>query len=425
MEAVPGPLLGAIADDVTGATDLCSALAHEGMRAVLTFGAAREVDLPEADAVVVALKSRTAPATTAVRDALDALDRLRDLGTRRFFFKVCSTFDSTPEGNIGPVADALLDALGGDLEVVCPAYPANGRTVAHGHLFVDGRLLSESSLSTHPLTPMTDPDLVRFLGLQTPRRVGLVPLGVVRRGVAAIEQRLRELRREGVAHAVVDALEEDDLAALAEACRDLPLVTGGAGLARGLPDAYRRGGLLAEHAAAPELPPVGGAAVVIAGSCSAATREQVRRMTARHPSVRVDALAARDDPHAAEAVAAEAASHLGEGPVLVYSTAPPDEVARVQERLGARPAGAAVEELLADVARRLVADGVRRLIVAGGETSGAVVQAVGLQALVAEREIAPGVPRMVSLGEPRMAFAFKSGNFGGPDFFFEALEAVR
>jgi uncharacterized protein YgbK (DUF1537 family) len=414
------PLLGAVADDVTGATDLCSTLVHEGMRTVQTMGVARDLALPEVDALVVGLKTRTAPVAEAVAKSLDALAWLRELGTRQFFFKYCSTFDSTPEGNIGPVADALLDALGADFTVVCPVYPTNGRTLYQGHLFVGDRLLSESSLARHPLTPMTDPDLVRFLGRQTPRRVGLVPYDVVRKGAAPIERRLDDLRRSGVTYAVVDALEDDDLRAIGRASADLPLVTGGSGVALGLPENFRRRGLLTSAAPAAAPPPIQGPAVVFAGSCSAATQEQVRRMAARHPAIRLDVLDAGRNGDV-EALAAEAVPRLAEGPVLVYTTAPPDEVARVQERVGAARASDIVETLLGELARALVAGGARRVIVAGGETSAAVVSALGIRALRVGAEIAPGVPWMTSVDDPPLALALKSGNFGGPDFFLEAL----
>ncbi len=413
------PLLGAIADDVTGATDLCNTLVRGGMRTVQTMGVARDVELPEVDAVVVGLKSRTAPVAEAVAGSTEALAWLRELGASRFFFKVCSTFDSTAEGNIGPVADALLDALGSELTLVCPAFPANGRTVYQGHLFVGDRLLSESSMAHHPLTPMTDSDLVRVLGAQTSRPVGLVPLAVVRAGAEAIGRRLEELRRAGVAHAIADAVADDDLRALGAAGAELPLLTGGSGLALGLPESFRRLGLLPERSPGAEAAPPRGPAVVLAGSCSAATREQVRRMAARFPAIRVDALDGD-----LESLAAAATAALADGPVLVYSTAEPDEVARVQARLGAARAGDLVESALGELASRLVDAGARTLVVAGGETSGAVLRALGIRALAVGPEIAPGVPWMRSLGEPALALALKSGNFGGPDFFLEALEAA-
>jgi uncharacterized protein YgbK (DUF1537 family) len=372
-------VLGAIADDVTGAADLASVLVRCGMRTVQTIGVARDLDLPEADAIVVALKSRTAPVDDAVRDSRDALAWLNELGATQIYFKYCSTFDSTPQGNIGPVADALLEDLGVDVTVVCPAYPANGRTVYRGHLFVGDRLLSESSMARHPLTPMTDSDLVRVLAAQTSRPVSLVPLAVVREGPDAITRRLGELN----GYAVADAIEDDDLRAIGAACRTLPLVTGGAGLALGL--AAPRG---AEPVVTPD-----GPAVVIAGSRSEATAEQVRRWVERYPAVEVGE-----------------ATELPPLPALVYAggAVDPSEAGRIEAKL-------------AEAAKRAVDAGARRVVVAGGETSGAVVQALGIRALAVGREIAPGVPWMVSLGEPPLGIALKSGNFGGPDFFLEAV----
>jgi uncharacterized protein YgbK (DUF1537 family) len=417
------PLLGAIADDVTGATDLCSTLVREGMRTVQTMGVVRELELPEVDALVVGLKSRTAPVAEAVADSLAALEWLRELAAEQLFFKVCSTFDSTPRGNIGPVADALLDALGADLTVVCPAYPGNGRTLYQGHLFVGDRLLSESSMARHPLTPMRDPDIVRFLGKQTARTVGLVPYATVHAGADAIVQRLGELRRSGVSYAVADALEDADLRAIGAACAGLPLVTGGSGVAVGLPENFRRRGLLAQTAVA-ALPSAEAPVVVLAGSCSAATQEQVRRMAARYPAIAVDVLEAERDPGLVDAIAATAAACLAEGPLLVSTTAPPAEVERVQAQLGVERACLVTEQLLGELARRLVADGARTLVVAGGETSAAVVRALGVRALAVGAELAPGVPWTRSLGDPPLSLALKSGNVGGPDFLLEAVEAA-
>jgi uncharacterized protein YgbK (DUF1537 family) len=358
-------LLGAIADDVTGATDLCSILVRGGMRTVQVIGVPDRIDV-DADAVVVALKSRTAPVDEAVRDSVASLLALRSWGAEHFFFKVCSTFDSTPEGNIGPVADALLDELGSDFTIVTPAYPANGRTVYKGYLFVGDVLLSESSMRNHPLTPMTDANLVRVLQRQTRRPVGL-------------------LGAPDVTYAIADATTDDDLYALADRYKDLPLLVGGAGLALGLPRAHGYAG-----SAAPA-PRVDGPAIVIAGSLSDATREQIRRMAERHPSVSVD----------------EFDGFRGET-LLVHS--------------GGRNARAPheIEAALAAVAKQAVEAGARRVIVAGGETSGAVVQALGVTALAVGEEIAPGVPWMTTL-DGSLSFALKSGNFGGPDFFLEAL----
>jgi uncharacterized protein YgbK (DUF1537 family) len=371
--------LGAIADDFTGASDLCSVLLRCGMRAVQTIGVARGAELPETDAVVVALKSRMAPVAEAVRESREALAWLRELGATQIYFKYCSTFDSRPQGNIGPVADALLDDLGAAMTVVCPAYPANGRTVYQGHLFVGDRLLAESPMAHHPLTPMTDSDLVRLLGRQTERPVSLIPLAVVQQGLDAIAAHLRELS----GYAVMDAVDDGDLRAIGVACRSLPLVTGGAGLALGLAEPHG-----AEPAATPK-----GPAIVLAGSRSQATSEQVRRWSERYPAVEIGD-----------------AAKLPELPALVYAggAVDPAQAARIEARL-------------ADVARRAVAAGARRVVVAGGETSAAVVQALGIRVLAVGREIAPGVPWMRSLGDPPLAVAMKSGNFGGPDFFLEAV----
>ena len=401
-------ILGAIADDFTGATDLCAALARAGLRPLQVIGS-DPVDLPECDALVIALKSRTAPVAEAVDESRRAVEWLMRLGAEHVFFKYCSTFDSFPHGNIGPVADALLDALGEDFAVVCPAYPANGRTVYLGHLFVNGRLLSESSVARHPLTPMIDADLVRVLSRQTPRRVSLVPYEVVAAGAEAIAARFAELRREGVTYAVADAVGDDALHAIAAACAGHRLMTGAAGLG----EAVAAG--LAGGVRASEQPRPAGPAAVVAGSCSEATMAQVERMAAEHTAFKLDPQ--RDD---VAAVARAAAAALADGPVLVYSTATPDEVARVQRSLGA-DAGGEVEKMLGEVARTLVRAGVERLVVAGGETSAAVVQALGLRLLRVGAEVTRGVPWMTTVEGRPLALALKSGNFGGPDFFLEAI----
>jgi uncharacterized protein YgbK (DUF1537 family) len=420
-------LLGCIADDFTGATDLCNTLVRQGMRTVQLIGTPPDgLAVPDADAVTVALKSRTCPPEEAVAASLAALDWLRRAGARQVFFKYCSTFDSTERGNIGPVADALLDALEAPFAIACPAFPETGRTVYQGHLFVGDRLLSDTHMRHHPLTPMTDPDLARVLGRQSRRPVGLVPLAVVRQGPEAIRARFAALQAEGVAHAVVDAVEDEDLIRIGAACADLALVTGGSGVAMGLPANFRRaGGLLAEGGAADALPGVEGAGAVLSGSCSAATLGQVAAMEAERPTLRLDpmALAEGFDPDQAVAWAAE---HLPRGPVLIAASAPPEQVAAAQARLGRERAGSLVEAALAGIARGLVERaGVRRLVVAGGETSGAVVQALGIQGLRIGPQIDPGVPATVTLGrEPSLALALKSGNFGGPDFFAKALDRL-
>ncbi len=419
-------LLGCIADDFTGATDLANMLVRAGMRTVQTIGIPRSPAFADgADAVVVALKSRTIAADDAVAQSLAALEWLRAGGARQIYFKYCSTFDSTAQGNIGPVADALLEALGAQLTIVCPAFPANGRTIYCGHLFVGDVLLSDSPMRHHPLTPMTDASLVRLMQRQTARKVGLVHHADVAGGPAKIRARFDALQGEGASYAVVDALRDEDLMAIGAVCAGMPLVTAGSGIALGLPQNFVHDGSLQPGEDAARLPALGGKAAVLAGSCSEATRNQVRIMAARHPAVAIDPLTADDPKRIAAAAIAHAGRDLEQGrTVLFYSSAPPEAVARAQQALGREGAAMRVEAAFAEIALRLVDQGVRRLVVAGGETSGAVVNALGVQALAIGPQIDPGVPWTMSLGEPRIALALKSGNFGAADFFEKALAAI-
>jgi 3-dehydrotetronate 4-kinase len=415
-------LLGCIADDFTGATDLASMLVRHGMATVQLIGVPeREVDAGDAQAVVVALKSRTIAAPDAIDQSLAALIWLQAQGARQILFKYCSTFDSTDQGNIGPVSDALLDALGAEFTIACPALPENGRSVYMGHLFVGERLLSDTHMRHHPLTPMTDSNLVAVLGRQSRHPVGLVPYLVVERGSEAIQARFADLKRAGVRQAIADATSERHLIDLGTAAADLALITGGSGIAMGLPENFRRAGLLAETGEADRLPAVGGYAAVLAGSCSAATLEQIERFAASGPVLALDPLALARDGAEVERAIVWAEQRLGAGPVLIRSSAPSEEVARVQAAVGRERAGAAIEVAMARIARALVERGVRRLVVAGGETSGAVVAALGVRGLRIGPPIDPGVPWTVSLGEPHLALALKSGNFGTPDFFRKAF----
>jgi uncharacterized protein YgbK (DUF1537 family) len=416
-------LIGAIADDLTGATDLANTLVRQGMRTVQLIGVPARPVPDDADAIVIALKTRTIPAPEAVAQSLAALRWLVAAGARQVVFKYCSTFDSTDAGNIGPVADALLDALGETFTVFCPAFPANGRTIYRGYLFVGDVLLSESGMRDHPLTPMRDPNLRRVLSRQTPHKVGLVPLAAVSRGPEAVRAKFARLRAEGCRHAILDAVSDDHLLILGEALADLKLVTGGSGIALGVPENFRRAGLL-KTSQADRLPRAPGAAAVISGSCSTATLAQVASMRRTNPVFDVDPLAlAAGEPVVARAL--EWASPLiGDRPLLVSASAGPDRVRDVQNRLGRGRAGGLVEGALAEIARGLVKRGVRRLVVAGGETSGAVVQALEVTELRIGREIEPGVPWTASLGEPTLALALKSGNFGGEDFFLKAIRCL-
>jgi len=417
-------ILGVIADDFTGATDVASMLVRAGMRTVQVLGLP-EGELPEADAVVVALKTRTVAPADAVAQSLAALRALRAGGARQIYFKYCSTFDSTAEGNIGPVIDALMAALGADFTIACPAFPENGRTVFRGHLFVGDQLLSDSGMRHHPLTPMTDANLVRVLQAQTAQKVGLLRhdhLG----NAATAGERITALRADGVRIAVADAIGNADLLTLADACAELPLLTAGSGVALGLPPAYAQRGWFTPIDSAATLDRVSGPAAVLSGSCSEATNGQVAVWRAAgRKALHIDPLDLHQGNQTAQALLTQAQAALAQGPVLVYATAAPASVKAVQAALGVQAAGELVEHALAHIAQGLVAGGVRRLVVAGGETSGAVVQALQVAQLRIGAPICPGVPwtqaALPGSGEP-MLLALKSGNFGGPDFFAQALQ---
>ena len=392
--------LGCIADDLTGATDLGVTLAREGLSVVQVNGVPDDtLQLAPSEAIVVALKSRTNPAAEAVQWSLASLAWLQARGAERIYFKYCSTFDSTPRGNIGPVADALLQTLGERRTVATPAYPRNGRTVYKGNLFVGDVPLAESGMKDHPLTPMRDSNLVRVLAAQTRRKVSLVPCEVMEAGASAIRAKLEEL--DGFA--ILDAVRDEHLVAAGEACRDMKLTTGGAGLAMGIARA-----LGVKRASASALPRLAGAAVVLAGSCSQATLRQIAAF--RGPAFRLQP--ERIDVDAAIRFAAENGDHP-----LIYASAPPEGIVPGK--------GEAIEHAFRHIARELARKGVRKFVVAGGETSGAVVEALGVRALAIGPEIDPGVPWTAAQGGEPYLLALKSGNFGSPEFFAKALEMVR
>jgi uncharacterized protein YgbK (DUF1537 family) len=417
-------LLGCIADDFTGATDLANMLVRGGMRTIQTIGIPQQPLGEEVDAVVVALKSRTIPAADAVAQSLAALDWLRKAGAQQIYFKYCSTFDSTPKGNIGPVTDALMDAMGTGFTIACPAFPENGRTIFRGYLYVGDVLLSESGMKDHPLTPMTDASLVRVLQAQTRRKVGLVRFDTVASGPDAIRARIAMLKTEGVAMAVVDAISDADLDAIGSACEDMPLVTAGSGIGLGLALNARAKARLRHTSTAAALPHVEGLGAVVSGSCSVATNGQVEEWCRDRPAFRIDALKLAAGEPAVDDALAWARGKVAQQPVLVYATSKPEEVQAVQARLGVESAGKLVEDALSAVAKGLVAMGVRKLVVAGGETSGAVVQALEIRSLRIGPQIDPGVPWTLANGTPAIALALKSGNFGTPDFFAKALRQL-
>lgn len=413
--------LGCVADDFTGATDLANNLVRSGMRVVQTIGVP-DAPVPDVDAVVVALKTRTAPVQEAVAQSVSAARWLREQGASQVYFKVCSTFDSTPQGNIGPVAQALLAEADADFALVTPAFPENGRTVFKGHLFVGELLLSDSPMRHHPLTPMTDANLVRVLQAQLRgAQAGLIDHRVVAQGAAAVVQRIGALRRQGVAFGVADAVSDDDLRVLAAATQDLAVVVAGSGLAIGIPALHG----LQPSADAARLPPAAGTCAIVSGSCSQATQAQVADFMQRGgAALAVDPLELAAGQDVVAAALAWAVPRLAAGPVLVYATAAPDAVLRVQAQVGAQRAGALVEAALAGVAQGLVAAGVGQLVVAGGETSGACVQALGVRQLRIGVQVDPGVP-WCHAGTPALHLALKSGNFGGEDFFTRAFAVLK
>jgi uncharacterized protein YgbK (DUF1537 family) len=413
-------ILGIIADDFTGATDIAGMLVKGGMRTIQTIGLPAQGTIPDdVDAVVVALKTRSIAAKDAIAQSLGALKALQAAGCERFFFKYCSTFDSTDQGNIGPVGDALLDALGAAQAIYCPAFPENGRTIFFGHLFVGELLLSDTHMRHHPLNPMTDSSLVRVLARQTKHKVGLVPLKQVQAGSASLRTSLDKLAADGVRHVIVDAVADTDLGIIGEAVGDDVLVTGGSGVALGLPAAYRRRGLLAHKSGADALPRVGGAAAVLAGSCSAATLGQIANFKGAHLALDTDAIC-RGEP-VGETALAWAKDKLNNGPILLSASNKPEAVKALQQKYGVEKSSHAIEATMATLARGLVTAGVGRLVVAGGETSGAVVGALDVTALRIGPEIDPGVPWTASVGNKPLLLALKSGNFGAPDFFTKAF----
>ncbi|PKO40970.1 MAG: hypothetical protein CVU30_15340 [Betaproteobacteria bacterium HGW-Betaproteobacteria-3] len=446
--------LGCIADDFTGATDLANNLVRAGMRVVQAIGVPVGPLDADVDAVVVALKSRTIPAAEAIAQSVAALHWLQAQGAQQIYFKYCSTFDSTPQGNIGPVTEALMDALHTDFTIATPAFPDNGRTVFKGHLFAGDALLNESGMQNHPLTPMTDANLVRVMQAQTQRVVGLIDYRAVAQGAAAVQDRIGALKAQGVGVAIVDAVSNDDLLRLGPALKGMPLVTAGSGVAIGLPQNFG----FTPTPQASQLPPAQGLQAVVSGSCSSATHRQVAafRATGR-PTLALDPLQMALGADVAAAALAWAEPLLAGGPVLVYSTAAPDAVKAIQGRLGVEAAGALVERTLAAIACGLVQRGVRQLVVAGGETSGAVAQALHITQMQIGPQIDPGVPWCHAQVEPSRSagrvlaaaqggvadlgaeapppaespslaglhLALKSGNFGTDDFFTQAFTMLR
>jgi uncharacterized protein YgbK (DUF1537 family) len=425
--------LGCIADDYTGASDLANTLTRCGLRTVQTIGVpAGDLALPEVDAVVVSLKSRSIEAGLAVSRSREAEKWLRGRGASHVLFKICSTFDSTDKGNIGPVMDALRADSSDAIVLVTPAFPETGRTVYMGNLFVGSVPLNESPLKDHPLNPMHDSNLVRVLARQSKTKIGLVDLAVLSRGADVVRERLAELAGHGVGAAIVDAVFDRDLETIGSVALDHRVSVGASGIGLGLARA-----LVASRKVRPDTSaamadaPVGGPAACLAGSCSQATLGQIANAERVMPVLHLDperVVAGREEARRAMAWAKE---RLERGPVLIASSSTPDQVAAVQARHGRDAAGHAIEQAMADIAEGLVRSGVRRLVVAGGETSGAVVDRLGIPGFLVGAEIAAGVPVLRAVGAQKsgaqgdMLLALKSGNFGGPEFFSDALALMR
>ncbi len=406
--------LGCIADDITGGTDLALALSKNGLKVIQILGH-DDVQIPDADAVVISLKIRTAPKDEAVAKALNAYNALKLWGATQFYFKYCSTFDSTSEGNIGPITEALNSQIKADFVPFVPAFPENGRTVQHGNLFVNGQLLSDSPMKDHPLTPMTESNLCRHLTPQLKvSQVGLIALEVVDDGPKAILYAMQNARARGQDYLIMDCTQDVHLTAIAKACAGLPLLTGGSAFA---------GAIAALSAAenkasdAPEFPRRRGPIAILSGSCSKASREQIKNAAGFY---RVLHLTMDTNP---DALISNALSGLGDGVICISSTTSPDEIAAVQNRFG-KTAGDTIEQKFAAIAASLFKAGVRTFIIGGGETSGAVAKALGLTSLAVGPEIAAGVPWMTDTGQSDISIAFKSGNFGGPNFFADAVNSL-
>ncbi|OYU87842.1 MAG: hypothetical protein CFE29_20675 [Bradyrhizobiaceae bacterium PARB1] len=419
-------LLGVIADDFTGASDIANTLAQGvapegGLKTVQYLGLPTANAAPDVEACVVALKSRSILAEEACTQSLQVLDWLLRQGCRQIIFKYCSTFDSTPDGNIGPVGETLARRLNVHGVIACPAFPDTGRTLYKGHLFVGDRPLNESGMEHHPLNPMTDADLRRCLAIQCDDPVGLVDWAVVQSGPFALRSALDEAASRGERLVIVDAISNDNLLTIAAACKDTVLLTGGSGIARGLPRNFISQGLA--HGGRTIAPAIEGPEAVLVGSCSRATLGQIERHAVNHPVFAIDVEKVIDGTSGAGDVVAFIRANHGQVP-LVYSSSRPEEVAELQRKHGREAVAQRLDALFADAARELYDLGVRRIVVGGGETSGAVVSALGLTSFRVGPEIDPGVPVLTTEDGAMLGMALKSGNFGSVDFFEKAIRAI-
>ncbi|MEM7209213.1 MAG: 3-oxo-tetronate kinase [Pseudomonadota bacterium] len=418
-------ILGCIADDFTGATDLASTLVKEGVRTVVVIGVPNcNTDVSDAQAVVIALKSRTAETADAIRWSLDSLTWLKNRNCKQYFFKYCSTFDSTEKGNIGPVADALVEALDTDICTVCPAFPDNERTVYKGMLFVGDLLLSESSMKDHPLTPMKDSNLARLLGQQSDGKSGLVDLKHVRQGAEAIRQQLDCLQNRGVRYAIVDAVTNDDLQEIGKSLSDHQLVTGGSAVAAGLPANYHQAGLI-DPIHVSELSSYPGRKAVLSGSCSSTSLTQLTNVIGRWPSYYIDPFRLEGEHSIVDDISTWVSNQNPTQPVVIYSSTNPETLRKVHAKLDGKLAAESIEITFGRIARRLSESGFDQFIVAGGETSGSVVRGLKINELKVGKEIDPGVPWCQTVRGKNLAITLKSGNFGVEEFFEKAFRLLN
>jgi uncharacterized protein YgbK (DUF1537 family) len=414
------PVLGCIADDHTGATDIAGLLARSGHRVNLRLGVPEHGVRDHAPFEVIALKCRNLPAPEAVEQARAALLWLQTAGARRFYWKYCSTFDSTPTGNIGPIAEALMADLDSAQTLYCPAFPENGRTVYMGNLFVGAKPLAESPMKDHPLTPMRDSNLLRLLTPQVSGNAGLINHTTIAKGVDAIRSQMANLAGLRISNIVTDAINNQDLRAIAAASHHLPLLTGGSALAMMLPEVYHNNGLLPESKQSTPFPDLGDSRLVLAGSCSAKTREQVAHYLQNAAGYHLDP---RDLAEGGLTAVRKWLSRLDPAvPKIIYATTAPEMVAKSQEQLGSHRAAMLIEEAMAQLAKDALKTGIKRIVVAGGETAGAVTRALGIDRMAIGAEIVPGVPWTYCKSRSKpLALALKSGNFGDDDFFERAF----
>ncbi|MDC3140921.1 four-carbon acid sugar kinase family protein [Alphaproteobacteria bacterium] len=418
--------LGIIGDDFTGSSDIANNLKKSGMQVSMYAGIPTllpsEIKKELTDAAVIALKTRTIPIEEAISESLKALSWLKDCGCEQFIFKYCSTFDSTKKGNIGPVADAIMKELNTDFTIACPSFPDAGRTVYFGHMFVNGKPLNESGMENHPLTPMTDHNLVRWLNYQTKDNVGLIDFQTISKGANSIKERIQTLKTDGYKYAIVDTIKNDDFDIICNGVKDLPFLTGGSGIALGLPKIYKDRGLLS--ASNFEIPKNNSNAIILSGSCSVATINQINIYKENNPSLYVSPDEVINNEDLVEKVFLWIKDNETLSP-LVYSSSDTKTVTEKQKQYGQEILANKIENFFELLSKKLVKDNFGTFISAGGETSGAVIKGLGVQELKIGEEISHGVPALWSPhsdGNKPISVTLKSGNFGQTDFFERALK---